>query len=102
MLHKFLHAAGETSKKNRACRKLYAAPASETAQESRACQKLHKVRATAEEIEGRTGGNEIYKAFQRLRLEAARKTTNNEPSHHHRSHTTIMGLTCLLECVLYE
>jgi hypothetical protein len=98
MLHKFLHAAGETSKKNRACRKLYAAPASETAQESRACQKLHKVRATAEEIEGRTGGNEIYKAFQRLRQLGKQPIRSLliiiDP--------TVMGLTCLLECVLYE
>jgi hypothetical protein len=82
MLHKFLHAAGETSKKNRACQKLYAAPASETAQESRACQKLHKARATAEEIKGRIGGN-----IQGIStVETARKTTNKEPSHHHRSH----------------
>jgi len=71
-----------------------------TAQESRACQKIHKARTTAEEIEGRTGGNEIYKAFQRLRQQGKQPIRNLhlliiiDP--------TVMGLTCLLECVLYE
>jgi hypothetical protein len=69
-----------------------------TAQESRACQKIHKARTTAEEIEGRTGGNEIYKAFQRLRQLGKQPIRSLliiiDP--------TVMGLTCLLECVLYE